>query len=82
MLKATLNYYSLFLIYLKVLLTTPVPNCNWAKLKGRFYPYLYFNTAIDPIFTDLYNQWYKNGVKTIPQNITRLLDPPPPQWVL
>jgi hypothetical protein len=30
--------------------------------------------VIDPIFTDLYNQWYVAGVKTIPLNIASIMD--------
>lgn len=53
----------------------PVPVCNWSRFRGKSYPYLYFNTIIDPVFTNLYNTWYKLGVKTIPSNVSSLIDP-------
>ena len=32
-----------------------IPGSNWAISKNKYYPYLYFNTNIEPFFTELYN---------------------------
>jgi len=52
-----------------------VPGCNWAITKGIYLPYLYFNTFVTSQFTELYNSWYPNGLKVVPDNIASFLDP-------
>ena len=39
------------------------PHLNWIKLNNKRYQYIYFNTIIDPLFTELYNNWYIDGKK-------------------
>lgn len=51
------------------------PRYNFAKINNKSYKYIYFNTIINPLFTSLHENWYKNGVKTVPLNISQLLDP-------
>ena len=51
------------------------PHLNWIKLNNKRYQYIYFNTIIDPLFTELHNNWYIDGEKTVPSNISQLIDP-------
>ena len=51
------------------------PHLNWIKLNNKRYQYIYFNTIIDPLFTELYNNWHIDGEKTVPSNISQLIDP-------
>ena len=45
-----------------------------SKKTNKTSQYIYFATAIHPLFTELYNNWYIAGKKTVPANIAFLLD--------
>lgn len=53
------------------------PKIGYAKSKtsAKTYQYMYFATAINSLFTELYHIWYIAGIKTVPANIASLLDP-------
>jgi hypothetical protein len=52
-----------------------VPGSNWAVVNRVYYPYLFFNTFVTMQFTEIYNLWYPEGTKVVPDNIALLLDP-------
>lgn len=66
-----LHSFELFKPFIK----SDTPGQGVAKFNGRHYPYLYFNTIINPIFTSLYNDWYKDNIKVVPDSIFDLMDP-------
>ena len=61
-----LNYLKILLIFQN--LTSGI------KLNNKRYQYIYFNTIIDPLFTELH-PGYIGGEKTVPSNISQLIDP-------
>ena len=45
------------------------------KRTGKVYSTIYFLTRSLPCFNELYNLFYVNGVKVVPQNIAELITP-------
>lgn len=51
------------------------PHMNLIKKGNKSFEYIYFNTVINPLFTELHKIWYIDGVKHVPNNISDLLNP-------
>jgi hypothetical protein len=49
------------------------PNLEYAKFKGKNFPFLVFTTRSLVCLTELYNLFYKEGKKVLPYNILELL---------
>src|SRR5438105_14977751 len=47
----------------------------YQQLGGKSYPAVQFATRTDPVFTDWHSRFYRDGRKTVPEDIARELSP-------
>ena len=45
------------------------------RTKKKFYATWHFSTKCDPLFTEIYNQFYRDKIKVVPSNIIDLIGP-------